>query len=122
MEHFFVDENFYHAIEDYIHDMSDGNNEEWVKSLSDNWEQGIEFSQEEKVITVDDNLIDDITEWLIDSNIERLPEDPDRICDKIKKALKESIDIKKFNDLMPEMWYPNDDSGKLTKKDLLDAL
>ncbi|OHB99886.1 MAG: hypothetical protein A2Z57_11220 [Planctomycetes bacterium RIFCSPHIGHO2_12_39_6] len=122
MEHFFVDENYYDNIEDYIHDMGDGGDEEWVKSLSDTWEQKIEFAQLEKLITVNDNLIDEISEFLIDANTERFPEDPDRICGKLNTALKESIDIDKLHLLMPEMWYPNDKFGKLTKQDLLDAL
>jgi len=121
MEHFFVDEDFFDSIEDFMHDRQLENTEE-VKELKDDWEEKIEFAELEKVIEIDDSLIEDIFEWLMDRNEERFPEHSETTEAKIKNALKESINIKKMKKLMPELWYPNQEHGKITKQDLLDAL
>jgi cobyric acid synthase len=121
MTPFFIDEEIFHDIEDFLHDRQLENKEE-IDALPDNWEQKIEYTQLEKIFEIDDNFIDDICEWLCEKNEERIPEFFDTTEAKIKKALRESIDIKKLKELMPELWYPNDEEGKLTKKDLLDAL
>lgn len=125
MNPFFVDENYYYSIEDYMHDV-ELEEKEQVDTLADNWEQEIELAELEKIITIDESSVDDmiehLVEYLIDRNVERFPEDSDTTEEKIKKAVKASIDIKKLNELMPELWYPNDKTDKLTKQDLLDNL
>jgi len=122
MEHFFVDEDFFDSIEDFMHDRQLENKEE-IEELKDDWEQKIEYTQLEKIITANDNLIDEIAEHLYDANVERFPES-DKTFDKLKEALKKSIDTEKLNKMMPELWYPKfpHEYGKITKQDLLDAL
>lgn len=121
MTPFFIDEEIFHDMEDFLHDRQLENKEE-IDALPDNWEQKIELTSLEKIITIEESFIDDLLEFLIDRNEERFPEDDTRTEERIKDALKKSINIKKLNKLMPELWYPNDEEQTLTKKDLLDAL
>lgn len=49
MEHFFVDEDFFDSIEDFMHDRGLENKEE-IEELKDDWEEKIGFAQLENVI------------------------------------------------------------------------
>lgn len=124
MEYFFVDENFYHTIEDYIHDMSDGDDEEFVKSLPDGWKQKIELGQEEIIIQLTEQwIVDTLLERMQIENEDRFPlEQSDRVDNQIKKAISKHINIQRLNGLMPTMYYPSGKFEELTKQDLLDAI
>lgn len=124
MEYFFVDENFYHTIEDYILDMSDGGDEEWVQSLSDDWKEKIELGQEEIIFQLTEQwIVDTLLERIQIENEDRFPtEQSDKIDNQIKKAISKNMNIQKLNGLIPTMYYPSGKFEELTKQDLLDAL
>ena len=124
MENFFIDENFYHSLEDYIHDMSDGGDEEWVHSLSNNWKEKIELGQEEIIFQLTEQwMVDTILERIQIENEDRFPtEQSDRIDNQIKKAISKNVNVQKLNGLIPTMYYPSGKFEELTKQDLLDSL
>ena len=96
--------------------------EEDINTLEDDWVETIEMTTLEKIFTVDKKSFDNIMEDLYETNIERFPEESDSIEAKIKKAFNESIDIDKFNNLLPSLYYPNGIKEVITKQDLLEYI
>lgn len=69
----------------------------------------------EPIFQVDAEML---CELLVDANEDRLTVDGDEETD-ILKALKESIDFDKLNELLPKLYYPNNKFAVITKADLL---
>jgi DNA replication initiation complex subunit (GINS family) len=122
MENFFIDEDFYTDIEDYLAYLEF--EQENVEALPDNFEQETELSTLEPVCEIDaDWLFETIIEQIIDNHEDRISADDgalEKVEEKIKVALQASINIDKINEWMPKYYYPNGTKGKITKQDLLD--
>jgi hypothetical protein len=119
MEPFFIEENFYSKVEDYLIDHELEKDD--VDKLPDDWEIKVNDAELQPIFVLkEDWVIDQIVENT-DHFEERFPEDSDKIFEDIKKAIKQSLDINKLNELLPKLWYPNGKEVSLTKQDLLDA-
>lgn len=118
MENFFVDENYYSDLDDFLidHEIYD---KEGVQLLDDNWQQKIELSKLEKIFVIDKKWI---VEQIYNCNEDRFPENPEIIDNKISEAISSSVDFTKLNSLLPELYYPSGEFEVLTKKHLLDYL
>lgn len=119
MEPFFIDENYYMEVEDYLidHELE----REDVEKLPDDFQVKINEAELQPIFVLkEDWLIDAILDHT-DSFDERFPEDSDKVFEDIKKAIRQSIDVNKLNQLLPKLWYPNGKHSVLTKQDLLDA-
>lgn len=118
MENFFIEDEFFSGIEDYLSWAE--LDEESVPLLPDDWEQKVDESNLEKIFEADSDIIECVYDFLIDNNEERFGSEPNERIDKeIKDAIRVSIDLEKLNSLLPELYYPNGKTAKLTKKDLL---
>jgi hypothetical protein len=115
---FYVEENFYDTIEDYLIDKEWG--EEEIKAFPEDWTVEIGIPSLEPVCQI--NIDDFIDNYVVDQLCEEnLPEEPDYTIERIKKAVKENVDFTKINEAMPKLWYMNNKAkdGFLTKRDLL---
>ncbi|MEO6304182.1 MAG: hypothetical protein ABIP51_13535 [Bacteroidia bacterium] len=112
MENIFYEGKFYSDISELIDDLE---LEETINDEPDDWTIICKESNLQKIITLSEDWINDKI------NDERLPEDEDRVFDKLSKALK-TIDYDKVNALMPELYYESRRKFVITKKDILDYL
>ena len=119
MENFFSGENFYPDVEDYI--ITNDLEKEDVEAYPDDYELRIEESELQPIFQLKMEWVADCIADRAECFDDRFPEDSDDFFDKIKKAVKESVDIEKLNSLLPKLYYPNGIFGKLTKQDLLNA-
>ena len=122
MENFFIDEDFYTGIEDYLAHFELEQDD--VEALPDGFEQETELSTLEPICKIDkDWLHKAIINQIIDNHEDRISADDgvlEEVEKKIKIALLESINVDKMNEWMPMYYYPNGTKAKLTKQDLLD--
>ena len=119
MTNFFIDDSFYSEVEDYLIDYE--LEKEDVEKLPDDWELDVNESELQPIFTLSQEFITEAILDRTDSFDERFPEDSDRVFEDIKKAIKQSIDLDKLNELLPKLWYPNGKKATITKQDLLDA-
>ena len=125
MENFLIEETFYSELQDFIDEYFEysENPKYQIECLKDDWEREVQLTSKEKIIEFDSNFFTDLVDnYIYDTYVERFPEDCDRILEKMKKSIEQSIDIEKLNSLQPERWYPNGQSEKITKKDLLEYI
>lgn len=123
MENFFYGDKFHldmsTLIEDLDLDSFDDENKE-IEALPDDWEIVVEETTIEKMFTMTEAFVVNAIVEETDMWEDRFPEESDDIFDKIKNAIKQSIDIEKLNSLLPELYYANGKKTKITKQDLLD--
>ena len=112
MEDFFYEDRFCYDIS-CLMDVLDID-EENLSELPDNWEVKIELSNVEPIFKLD---VDTLFEMIMNANEHRLGEDFDEE-EKIKNALKESIDFDKLRTLLPKFCYPSGRYETITKLDL----
>lgn len=120
MENFFHDTDFCSDLDDFINSLQ---LEDEIKNLPDNFSTIVEMASLEKVVTIGkDELVEGMLEVFEQRTLwfDRFPEEGEDTYQEIKKALTESIDIVKFNQLMPELYYPNGKKCAITKQDLID--
>lgn len=114
MENFFYDDSFCIDL-DKLADLC-GIDEENVNELKDDWNAKIELTDLEPIFTTN---AEDLCQLLADNNEDRLSEDFDE-KEKVLKALTESIDFEKLNNLLPKLYYPNNKFETVTKSDMVE--
>jgi len=120
MEHFFLEDRFYHELGDLIDDLfpEDGD----VEALEDDWSIRVQESKLEPMFQLTKKEIAHvINQYIGDKHEDRFNPDDDGTDDEITKALEKCFDAKKFNLLVPKLYYPTTFTT-ITKQDLLDYL
>jgi len=120
MEHFFIEDRFYGDIDDYINDCfpEDGA----VEELEDDWSIRVQESKLEPMFQLTKKEVAHvINQHIGDKYEDRFNPDDDGTDDEITEALKKCFDAKKFNSLVPKLYYPTT-FATITKQDLLDYL
>lgn len=120
MEHFFIEDRFYNDLGDYLDECDI--DEENVNGLEETWSVEVEGSNLEKIFTLTDDYVADCVIEGTDRWEDRFPEDPEKTFEKIKKALKAGLDIKKINESLPSLYYPNGKKYTISKSDIIDWL
>lgn len=115
MENFFIEDEFYSDLSDLI-DREDCEPEE----LPDDWSVEAIGTELEKIFELKEDFIIDAILNKTDTWDERFPEEADRIFEKIKVAVKQGLDVKKINDLLPSLYYPSNETWTITKNDLIE--
>ncbi len=118
MENFFYEEHFCSDLSDLmdVFDIDEDN----LKELEEDWIVKIEEASLEKIFVLKKEFVTDAIVRETDTWEERFPEESDHIFDKIKKAISESIDIEKMNELLPSLYYSNGNKSVITKHDLVE--
>ncbi len=118
MEHFFLEDRFYHELGDFIDDLfpEDGD----VEELEDDWSIRVQESKLEPMFQLKD-IADYAFDRIFDSFEERFNHESDKQDEDICEALNECFDAEKFNSLVPKLYYPTTFT-MITKEDLLDYL
>ncbi len=119
MEHFFLEDRFYHELGDLIDDLfpEDGA----VEALEDDWSIRVQESKLEPMFQLTKSqFMDAIMDYTSTKYDDRFNEDS-RIDDAIAFAAYTSFDLDKFNSLVPRLYYPTTFT-MITKQDLLDYL
>ncbi len=121
-EAFFIDENFYSDISDYVADLD--LNDEDITALPDDYTKKIQLATLEPLFTPDKNFFENIATEICQWEEERFPEEDhdERIFKGLVAALKNSFDKERFIKELPKLYYPNGKFDVLTKKDLVDWL
>lgn len=121
MENFFIDENFYEDLADYI-EKTFGDDKEAIEDLDDNFEEDCREGVEQSIFPISIT-----TEWIIDTIVEiydrRFPEESDELYSKIKKLLEANIIVntEAIEKALPKLFYPYGKRFTITKQDLLDS-
>lgn len=119
MENFFIDENFYSDVEDYIEDL--GLTEEEILNLDDDWSIRCEYTRLEKICQLDKGEVSDlIYNYILNHFEHRLPEDNGEFDVKLEKVILNNLDLSSVNEKMPELYYQTGEFFELTKQDLVD--
>ena len=120
MEHFFIEDRFYSDLDDYINDCfpEDGA----VEGLEDDWSIQVQESKLEPMFQLTKKEVAHvINQHIGDKYEDRFNPDDDGTDDEITEALAKCFDAKKFNSLVPKLYYPTAYTT-ITKQDLLDYL
>ena len=119
MEHFFLEDRFYHELGDLIDDLfpEDGA----VEALDDDYSIRVQESKLEPMFQLTKKEIAHVINQYIGDTHEDRFKDDDGTDDEITKALEKCFDAKKFNSLVPKLYYPST-FVTITKQDLLDYL
>lgn len=120
MEHFFLEDRFYHELGDLIDDLfpEDGA----VEALDDDYSIRVQESKLEPMFQLTKKEVAHvINQYIGDTHEDRFNPDDDGTDDEITKALEKCFDAKKFNSLVPKLYYPTT-FVTITKQDLLDYL
>lgn len=112
MENFFIEDKFYSDLSDFADEYS----EEEIEEMSDDTEWTAEGSDLEPIFQLD---VNSVFEFLYDIYGDRFPEDSDKFDEKIKTAIRGSIDFAVLNESLPKLCYPNGKFFKITKADLI---
>jgi purine nucleoside permease len=120
MENFFIDDQFYNQICDFV----DANlwGDEDIAELPDDWQQEIELGVSKPVFQVTESDIEYFIYRLSEDNKDMMPEDYDENDEwvkKLKKAFTQNISLDKINHDIPHLYYHSGAKAVLTKKDLL---
>lgn len=121
MEHFFLEDQFYHELGDLIDDLYPEEGD--VESLEDDWSIRVQESKLEPIFQLTKpEVAHVILQHVLDIHEDRFsPDDDGRIDDEIKESINECFDVEKFNSLVPKFYYPAG-YATITKQDLLDFL
>ena len=115
MENFFYGDYFCDGIEDLLERLDiDADN---VNDLPEDYTEEIEHTTEEKIFTVELNIISDVVMSVCEDNEDRFPEDSDSVDKKITNAIKASV--AKLNELLPSLHYMNGIKETFTKSDFV---
>jgi hypothetical protein len=116
MEHFFIEDEFYGDLQDYIDSLIDG--EDSVKELPDDWKIEVATTKLEKAFKVGkEDAADDLSEVWCDRHDDRGGE---TYKDDVREALLKVIDVDKINEAIPSYYFPDGNVATITKQDLLD--
>ncbi len=115
-ENFFCNDEFYYEIEDLL--IAIDIDEENIDALPDDWVISCEETQLEKIFVLKEDFVINAIIQSTDYFEDRFPEDSDHIFKQIEKAVKESIDIRKMNDLLPSLHYVTKGKFIISKDDL----
>ena len=118
MEHFFIEDRFYSDLDDYINDcFPDG-----VEALEDDWSIRVQESKLEPIFQLTKKEVADVVnQYIGNMHEDRFNPDDNSVDDEITKAIAKCFDAKKFNSLVPKLYYPTT-FATITKQDLLDYL
>lgn len=115
MENFFIDDKFYSNLDELLEDLEIETIEEIPYIFS-------EKAESASLESVSDGIdYEGLEDFIIEHYCgDRMPEDSDiSFENKIKKAIKESIDIEKLNRSMPKLWYANNEFFTINRNDLV---
>jgi len=116
-EPFFVDDNFYTDLEDYM-EQNDLAEVVDVNQFDDDWTQEIHLCREETIFEIDKGDFEGVVDDLVDGHEDRIGERD--VSEDILAAIMGGLDLAKVNAAMPKLWYPNGEKDTITKQDLLD--
>ena len=120
MEHFFLEDRFYYELGDLIDDLFPENGD--IEELPDDWSIRVQESKLEPMFQLTKKEIAHVIwQYIGDTHEDRFNPDDDGTDDEITKALEKCFDSKKFNSLVPKLYYPTTFTT-ITKQDLLDYL
>ena len=120
MEHFFLEDRFYHELGDLIDDLFPENGD--IEEMPDDWSIRVMQSKLEPMFQLTKKEVAHvINQYIGDTHEDRFNPDDDGTDDEITKALEKCFDAKKFNSLVPKLYYPTA-FATITKQDLLDYL
>jgi hypothetical protein len=121
MEHFFLEDRFYSDLDDYINDCFPENGD--VDEMPDDWSIRVQESKLEPMFQLTKKEVADVVNQYIGNMHEDRfnPDDDGRLDDEITEAIAKCFDAKKFNSLVPKLYYPTT-FATITKQDLLDYL
>lgn len=118
-ENFFIDDNFYRKIEDYL--IYAEIEKEDIEQLPEDHTVTVEETTLEPCLQLNmDWIVRHLTSPMEDFN-DILPEDSEDVFKRIDAAIRESVDLDKLNSRLPKFYYPNGKKSELTKEDLLNA-
>lgn len=120
MEHFFLEDRFYHELGDLIDDLfpEDGA----VEALEDDWSIRVMRSKLEPMFRVDRDEINAVLmNHFLDKHEDRFPQDNDDQENYIESALCDCVNVDQLNRSIPELYYPTT-FATITKNDLLEYL
>ena len=114
---FFVDDKFYHGVEDFLEDLDVYENGDEIDFdlIDDDWTCKIGFTTEESMFQLEPNVLSNI---LYDTFVDRYSEYAEEESE-IIRALKECVDFDKLNSKIPKLHYPNGKYHTLTKQELI---
>lgn len=101
---------------DDIQDVAEYLEWEFLIEQSDDYTIEVELCELETIGFLDSSVI---SERCFDDD--RFPEDPYQTHFKIIKAL-ESVNWDEINEKLPKIWYPNGNTIKLSKQELIDSI
>lgn len=120
MEHFFLEDRFYHELGDLIDDLFPENGD--IEEMPDDWSIRVQESKLEPMFQLTKKEVAHVVnQYIGDTHEDRFNPDDDGTDDEITRALEKSFDAKKFNLLVPKLYYPTTFTT-ITKQDLLDYL
>lgn len=120
MEHFFLEDRFYSDLDDFINDLFPEDGE--VEELPDDWFIRVQESKLEPMFQLaKEEVAHVINQYIGDTHEDRFNPDDESTDDEITEALEACFDAKKFNSLVPKLYYPITFTT-ITKQDLLDFL
>ena len=120
MEHFFLEDRFYHELGDLIDDLFPENGD--IEEMPDDWSIRVMQSKLEPMFQLTKKEVAHVVnQYIGDTHEDRFNPDDDGTDDEITKALEKCFDAKKFNSLVPKLYYPTTYTT-ITKQDLLDYL
>lgn len=118
MEHFFIEDEFYGDLDDYINGFEEGE----IEELPDDWSIRVQESKSEKCFMLSMNrIVDTIMDDVFDSFDDRMPIENEYEINEIRNAIISGIDVQTINDSLPSYYYPAG-YATITKQDLLDFL
>lgn len=119
MENFFYEDRFCSDLGDLMDEL--GLYEESdINELDENWSVDVMETKSEKIFVLKKDFVLGAVMNATDKWEERFPEDSGDVFKQIEKAVGDSIDIDKMNELLPSLWYPSDSKVVVTKQDLID--
>ena len=121
MEHFFLEDRFYGDLDDLINDLfpEDGD----VEELDEDWSIRVMQSKLEPMFQmIKQEVVYVINQYIGDIHEDRFNPNGDGVAEReITEAITSCWDAKKFNSLVPKLYYPTT-FATISKQDLLDYL
>lgn len=120
MEHFFLEDQFYHELGDLIDDLFPENGD--IEALEADWSIRVQESKLEPMFKVDRDEINAVLmNYFLDKHEDRFSQDNDDQENYIDSALHDCVNVDQLNRSIPELYYPTTYT-MITKQDLLDYL
>lgn len=119
MENFFIDDNFYSDLDEYIDSLLLEIEYDSLEHLPDDFK--VEAFESEKRQAFGSLDHDRIMEFIEDTYIDDLPESYfDNYSNEVLESLKKSFDIEAFKKTLPHYYYSTNKKFTITKQDLID--